>query len=278
MWDKLTIQVEITTACNLSCEICLRRNLGIPGRFLPLEDFRRILDSGKFRYVGLHGWGEPLLHPQLFEMISYAESKGISTNLTTNGTLLEGHIGEIFESGLREIAFGAYRKDLLRKILPQIKLLSSERGRRGLRRPKIYLDITLYRGNAGEAAEMVRLAREAGADAVILHRLFNVYGVPPEAECLSDEEEKGLFRELSKLARSLKLELYLPPKHTYPCRIVRWCVFVAVDGKVTPCTYLLDEDLGNALEKGVGEILRSERYREFVRGMREHPICGRCRW
>ena len=125
---------------------------------------------------------------------------------------------------------------------------------------------------------MVKLAPEVGADAVILHRLFNVYGVPPEAECLSDEEEKRLFRELRGLARSLKLELYLPPKHTYPCRIVERCVFVAVDGRVTPCTYLLDENLGNALDRGLREILRSEEYRKFVRGMKEHPICSRCRW
>ncbi len=211
-------------------------------------------------------------------MISYAESKGIGTNLTTNGTLLEKHMEDIFRSGLREIAFGVYKGEILRKILPQIERFSAERERRGLKRPRLYFDITLYEGNAGEVVEMVKLAPEIGVDAVILHRLFNVYGVPPEAECLSDEEEERLFRELQELARRLKLELYLPPKHTYPCRIVKRGVFVAVDGRVTPCTYLLDEGLGNALDRGLREILRSEEYRKFVRDMKEHPICSRCRW
>jgi len=274
-WEKRTLQVEVTTACNLDCEICLRRNLNIPPRFLPFDEFRKIIDFRGFRYVGLHGWGEPLLNPDIFRMISYAESKGFITNLTTNGTLLEKHTDDILRSGLREIAFGIYTRELFERILPQVEGFIREKRKRGARIPKTYLDITLHERNGKDIASLIKLAREIDVDAVIVHRLFDVYGA---GDGKPFPEEEGLFRELRELSRNLGLELYLPPKHTFPCRIVRRSIFVRVDGKVTPCTYLLEEELGDALEDGIPRILSSEKYKRFVKGMREHPICGRCRW
>lgn len=270
--------MEVTTACNYECSICLGRGLARPKKYLSLGGFQRILDTGRFRHVGLHGWGEPLLHHELFEMVEYAESKGILTNLTTNGTLLGKRLEEIFRSGLREIAFGIYNKELLPKLVPQVEGLVAERKKRGFKRPKIYFDITMYQGNRNHIPEMVELAPETGVDAIILHRLFNVYGVDSEAKCLSEEEEKELFKEVKGIARTLKIELYLPERHSYPCRIVRRSIFVTVDGKVTPCTYLLEDHLGDAFKEGINRILRSERYGSFVKEMKQHPICSECRW
>ncbi len=249
-----------------------------PNRFLSLGDFKRILDPDIFRYVGLHGWGEPLLHQQLFEMVEYAESKGIFTNLTTNGTLVEKRLDEIFRSGLREIAFGIYDKELLSEVSPQVEGLVAQREKGRFKRPKVYFDITIYQDNRDQIPEMMRLASEMKIDAIILHRLFNVYGVDSDAKCLSEEEEKELFKEVKGIARALKIELYLPERHSYPCRILRRSIFVTVDGKVTPCTYLLEDHLGDAFEEGVERVLRSEVYGSFVKEMEQHPICSRCRW
>lgn len=94
----------------------MRQNLDRSGFSISLENFKKILKSGDFRYVGLHGWGEPLLNPHLFHMVEYAESEGVYTNLTTNGTLIGGYIDKILSSGLREIAFGIYHKDRLSSI------------------------------------------------------------------------------------------------------------------------------------------------------------------
>lgn len=84
----LTLQIEPVRRCNLSCKICMRGNLNDIDSALSLDDFKTILKSGNFQYAGLHGWGEPLLNPHLFQMIEYAESEGIHTNLTTNGCCL----------------------------------------------------------------------------------------------------------------------------------------------------------------------------------------------
>lgn len=274
----LTLQIEVTTSCNLDCKICMRRNLERPASSLSLDDFKRVLASGKFRYVGLHGWGEPLLNQQLFEMIGYAESKGVFTNLTTNGTLIRDKIDSVFGSGLREIAFGIYDRELFLKSLPLIKELTGEKNRRRSKIPKTYLDITIYKENLAQIPDLVRLAPELAVDAVILHRLFNIHKVDPSVEYISAEEEDELFVTVRRLARTLKLEIYLPPKHSFPCRIIKRSIFVTAEGKITPCCFLPELHVGNAFEQGIQKSMRSKAYTEFVRNMKEHPICSQCHW
>jgi Predicted Fe-S oxidoreductases len=256
----------------------MRHGIEKPNEFLSLDNFKKILDSGNFRYVGLLGWGEPLLNKQLFDMVKYAEAKGVSTNLTTNATLLQENIDNILGSGLREIAFGIYDEEFFSRVTSQIGRLIEQKREWNSNRPKTYLDITIYEGNLEQIPELVRLAPELGIDAIILHRLFNVYKVDPSAKYISEEEEEELFTRLRQLANLLKLELYLPPKHSYPCRIVKRSIFVTVDGKVTPCIYLPDLYLGDALEQGVSKVMHSKAYSDFVKNMKNHPICSKCFW
>ena len=278
LFQYLTLQIEVTTSCNLDCKICMRRNLERPSSSLSLDDFKKVLDSGNFRYVGLHGWGEPLLNQQLFGMVRYAESKGVSANLTTNGTLVRENIDRIFSSGLREIAFGIYDKELFLQSLPQIEELIREKSKRGFRIPKTYLDITVYKENLAQILDLVRLASELPVDAVILHRLFNVHKVDHSIEYISDDEEDELFVEVRRAAKMLKLETYLPPKHSFPCRIIKRSIFVTAEGKVTPCCFLPEFYVGNAFEQGIQKSMRSKAYTEFVRNMKKHPICSQCQW
>jgi MoaA/NifB/PqqE/SkfB family radical SAM enzyme len=268
----------VATTCNLDCTICLRRELKKPNRFLPFSDFKRILDPGLFRYVGLHGWGEPLFNEHISEMIKYARQKGVITNLTTNGTLLASKGGELFSSGLDEIAFGIYDLDLLSNVLPDIEDFIGERNKKSQKVPKTYFDITLYQKNRDQIPDLIRLASDIGIEAVILHRLFNLYSVDSEKECLSTEDEKDFFKETRKIARSRRIELYLPGRHSLPCLIVKRSIFVTVDGKVTPCTYLPDEHMGDTLQETVKGILKSKRYADFIRKMKQHPVCSKCRW
>ena len=258
----------------------MRRNLEGPVGSLSPDNFNKIVDSYNFRYVALHGWGEPLLNPGVFEMIKYAEAKGVHTNLTTNGTLIEENISNVFDSGLREIAFGIYNKDVLLKFMPKLEKLISEKTRLNSKTPKTYLDITIYDESYDEIPGMIKLAKEAGIDAVILHRLFNVCNVDPGVKYVSKNEEEKLFRAVNELKKELKFEIYLPRKHSLPCRIVKYSVFVTYDGKLTPCCFLPEFSMGNVLESvgGIGDILRAQEYRRFIKNMRAHPVCSKCGW
>lgn len=87
------VYIEITNVCNKSCSFC-------PGtkraaRFVEREEFKEIIEKIKHLtdYVYLHVMGEPLLHPDLPQLIDIAKNRGMKVAITTNGTLLP-EVGE----------------------------------------------------------------------------------------------------------------------------------------------------------------------------------------
>ena len=78
----------VTDRCNLDCAYCTEYDNS--KRHPPLPDIKRWLDHiaklGTVR-VALVG-GEPLTHPDIVEIVSYARGLGLATSLTTNGFLL----------------------------------------------------------------------------------------------------------------------------------------------------------------------------------------------
>lgn len=78
----------VTDRCNLDCAYCTEYDNSAPHP--ATADLKRWLDQihslGTER-VALVG-GEPLLHPDIVELVRYATRLGLSTSLTTNGFLL----------------------------------------------------------------------------------------------------------------------------------------------------------------------------------------------
>jgi MoaA/NifB/PqqE/SkfB family radical SAM enzyme len=227
---------------------------------LSLKDFSKVLDSSNFRHVALHGWGEPLLNPELFQMVKHAESKGVSTELTTNATLLQTKIEEIFTSGLSTIAFGLHNKENLSVVMPQIQELITRRNRENLSKPKACVDIVIYRENQDEITGLIKASAELNVDGVVLHRIFNVYKADREVGYISVQEEEELFLKVKKLAKQLKTKLFLPPEPSIPCRAVKYSIFVTSAGKITPCPYLPEFYMGDAVNGDLKKVICSERY------------------
>jgi MoaA/NifB/PqqE/SkfB family radical SAM enzyme len=88
-----TVQLEISTLCNIRCTFCPIDVRGAPpAEFMPLEKVRRVLDDcardGSLRFVGFQHLNEPLLHPKIGAILDYAHALGLRTYLCTNGTIL----------------------------------------------------------------------------------------------------------------------------------------------------------------------------------------------
>ena len=74
--------VEITNACNFKCTWCPDEIMGRRRGFMKKERVFRILDEiaekrswlGPIYPVKLHQMGEPMLHPDLPEIVAHAES------------------------------------------------------------------------------------------------------------------------------------------------------------------------------------------------------------
>lgn len=88
--DPTMLQIEVTSRCNFRCSYCIVHNgteSETPGD-MSLDMFRHVLDRfPRSYYLQLHGQGEPLLHPHLEEMITFAEQQSRFSSIVSNGSL-----------------------------------------------------------------------------------------------------------------------------------------------------------------------------------------------
>ena len=82
------IYIEITNACNLSCDFCIKNERKI--KYISEHEFKILLDKLKnyTDYLYFHILGEPLMHKDINNLIDYA-SNNFNINITTNGYLID---------------------------------------------------------------------------------------------------------------------------------------------------------------------------------------------
>ena len=107
---KLTsLIIEPTNTCNLRCTFCfVTEGMTREGGFMDFDLFKKVIDECPgLEHLCMHNWGEPLLHKDIFKMIDYAKSNGVSyVVMNTNGTLLTDKIiNSIVDSRLDIIRF-----------------------------------------------------------------------------------------------------------------------------------------------------------------------------
>src|SRR5512145_1345187 len=106
--DALPVEyiVETTAKCNIYCPMCPRETHKQPKEDMPDEVYRRLISEagGTAEHMMLIGLGEPLLDPAIFDRIQFCEQHGISSLISTNGTLLdEAASARMLESPLKHI-------------------------------------------------------------------------------------------------------------------------------------------------------------------------------
>ena len=85
------LYIEPTSHCNLHCKMCFRETwVGESFMDMDMDVFHKAMDTmpPEVETVFFGGMGEPMFHPQFFEMMQTAKSKGKRVELLTNGTLL----------------------------------------------------------------------------------------------------------------------------------------------------------------------------------------------
>ena len=73
----MSMTIESTTRCNLSCPMCLRERIRVPAKDMELVLFRKIIDeaAGFLELAVPYGLGEPLMNPEIFDMIAFYHGK-----------------------------------------------------------------------------------------------------------------------------------------------------------------------------------------------------------
>ncbi|MBW1917716.1 MAG: hypothetical protein JRI57_06805 [Deltaproteobacteria bacterium] len=257
------LQVEVTTRCNLpGCQMCPRSAWKDrwDAHDLSWEDFERLLPSiARFEQVHLSGWGEPLVHPRLWEMAQVARAQGCKVGLTTNGLgLTEAVQAQVLEHlDMVAISVDGAQAATYERLRPggdfdrltrQIGSLCARKREVGSRRPEVVLLFMKMRPNIGELPEFIELAATLGVDRV---NATNLDFIPvPEMEPLSLYTHAAVepaIDEISHQAEQKARELGLPFRNfpLHPILDLMVCdanplknAFVTVFGEFCPCVYL----------------------------------------
>lgn len=83
------VNLVINSQCNLRCAYCFGKYSYRAPSYWKLEDLKKLIDNlyeRGTRYVLVQG-GEPVLHPNIREILAYLDKKKIVSAIVTNGTL-----------------------------------------------------------------------------------------------------------------------------------------------------------------------------------------------
>ncbi|MGI5861853.1 MAG: radical SAM protein [Myxococcales bacterium] len=283
---------EATQRCNHDCLHCYnvwKNPVGYPGGDLPTAETLDLLDrmvaQTGARLITLSG-GEPLLRPDLFEVVDHLAARSLALNLITNGRLLDARAIErladkvsVFELPLlsadREIhdrlsgAPGAF--DRVTAALTELTRA----------RAKVVVVFVATRLNLPGWREAAELALALGADALMFNR-FNPGGrgrenvgllqaSPAELEAALDVAERLAVRHEVPISCSIALPPCLIDMRRFPHLAHGYCAagtasaYFTLDplGNVRPCNHspLI---LGNLRETGFIAMARSAPMRAFL--------------
>jgi MoaA/NifB/PqqE/SkfB family radical SAM enzyme len=255
-------QLEITTRCPLSCRMCIRRGPDPwSSRDLALEDVARLVPQlGAAEAVVLQGWGEPLLHPRLVEIVRLVkgagEGRSPAVGFVTSGTGLDRrYAAELADAGLDflglSIAGASPRTHAAVRVRSRLEEVTAAAEhvvaarRDGRRGPRLHVVFLMLRDNVAEVPEVPALARRMGADELVLTNLVHAVDAWQEEQMLFGAEgarHEPLLAEAEARARACGLPLRRPsltPAQAAVCEEdPRRNLYVAVDGEVSPCVYL----------------------------------------
>jgi len=125
MWHDARIniyQVESTSKCSARCDFCPHPDMERKKAHMPLETFDQVLKVMANDYFALHHFGEPLLNPNLPEMLRRAGQAGKKVEFSTNGYGLQddAFLREVLEARpyMIRIAYDYFKPDeFIRKVL-----------------------------------------------------------------------------------------------------------------------------------------------------------------
>ena len=191
MSDPLTkLYVEVTTACNLDCVMCVRRVWQEPLGTMSLANFASLMDQVAALpsppTIHLSGYGEPTAHPNFLELVRLAKATGAAVEMTTNGTLLDAEMAQaLLDLELNRLVVSVdgatpdryeeirERGDFARVIgnLRELKRRRlRDKGRHG--NPQLALAFVAMADNIAELSLLPALAAQVGAWEILVSNLI----------------------------------------------------------------------------------------------------------
>ncbi|MBC8336731.1 MAG: radical SAM protein [Anaerolineales bacterium] len=257
------VQIEVTSRCGTGCVFCPHDALSdrwVEGD-LPLGLYSESIAPhlNLFELVYLQGWGEPMLHPHLWEMLEMAQQQGCQTGFTTNGTYLQDDqnrrlldmgvnlISVSFAGTVASVHESLRTKSEFTKLCRNFENLANLKRKNGVTNPWLELHFLMTRTNLTEFPSLVELAASLGADEVVATNLTYSPSITLDHQHVFGEEplleDMEIVNQAKMNAERLNIPLRIYPLKEEPNTAV--CdsdpvntVYVNHRGEVTPCVYL----------------------------------------
>lgn len=230
-----SVNLELTNHCNLRCTFCpVNTTMQRPKGYMDADLFRRIIDRNEqLDFVLAFQWGEPLLHPQFFELVRYAADRGVRTMITSNGTHLSPeNRRKILECGLERVTFSVDGDHATHEAI------------RGYDLDRLREDVTALVAERDAAGAPLRIDVSMVVDGATERALDTYFA-----------DWKGVADRVQAIPR------LVAEKRTTACReLWRGTLVVLWDGRVTTCC--VDSEglltVGNANEEPLRDIFNGE--------------------
>ena len=172
------IYIEPTNTCNIECRTCIRNVWDEPLGLINSATFESIMKGisafSPTPQVFFGGFGEPLVHPKIIEMVATAKQAGAPVEVITNGILLHESVArDLIEVGLDRLWVsldGATPESYtdvrlgseLPRVLHNLSVFQALRGRK--ESPHLGIAFVAMKRNIHELPGVIRLGENLGAD------------------------------------------------------------------------------------------------------------------
>lgn len=281
--------IDIVGTCNLRCPTCPVENMRDAPRakgMMPLATFESILDKiGREAPVPspeiwLFNWGEPLLHPELPQIIRAVKARGMRVMLSSNLNVRRG-IEEALKAqpdtwkvSMSGMTPGTYDRTHahgdVRLVMSNLYLLRHliDRHRVGTR---VWVGFHLYKGNLDEAPRMRALCAELGFDyhenPAVLHPVEKVIDL---LEGRAQPADEAIAAQLLTHPIAIRDQVRARRSGHYDCELRFNMTTINHDGTVALCcaTYGPQAQLSVKFLDESHAQLEARKY--------AHPFCAAC--
>ena len=269
----VSISVEPTTSCNLSCPECPagRKDFPRPRGEISLEEFQNVIDQLKshLMYLMLYFQGEPLLNPEFFDMVSYAGQNKVYTATSTNGHYLDDdNAKQLVRSGLDRLiisldgtdqdTYEQYRRGGdIQRVLSGIRNVVKWKKELRSSRPFLIIQFLVFKHNEHQIKDIKKLTKELGVRLEL--KTAQVYDHENDTLMIPENSKFSRYKRGGDGKWALKKPIRNRCSRMWDGAVITW------DGRVVPCCFDKNavHQLGKLDHLSFKDIWEGEAYKDF---------------
>jgi MoaA/NifB/PqqE/SkfB family radical SAM enzyme len=278
----LNCDIELTRHCNLKCKFCYSASGKPLDNELSSKEIKRIISDAKdlgVKTITLTG-GEPLLHPNFFEIVDFARSKDIIVQIFSNGTLINSDAAkklfsyhvfpcvsiESIQAEVHDNMVGV--KGTYEKMFQGIKNLIDVGYTKKI---PLTINAVITKINYPYLEELWKWADGSGIEPFLLRLI-------PTGRSLENNGLEVSSVDVKKLVERIAVEKGYSPTVPYfgdgGCRKQYMSCYISSQGFVQPCSGI-NINCGNIRHKSLAEIISNSPILKIMRNI-DDEIIGKC--